>query len=562
MKTVSSLSFIAFIALINLTFLNISEATPYYIDYQNGNDTFPGTLRTKPFRHCYGDSNAIGKAALVNFQGGDTIVFRGGSIYQFNPLIKDNISFNKSGLPEKPIVIISGHKINPPWTIGADTNRAVIDGTFADPEYSVRGGILDLKNSSNIIVDGLEVKNMTVNYGYLGCIYWRGDSGPDIAVEGNVSILDCVMHNSNSGCIVLQGNYEAGPMASTFLIKNCHMYDSWGHLAMVRYGIENVVIQNNSFEKPGSDPYNVGNVGADCITLAESGNNLIKNITIVGNDINYNTPIPTKSHILLFGTINNLIIKRNYFHGSPRVAAIDQTGPTTQYIVMNNIFDVKPTDFEGILRFFTDQGTARNCSELYVFNNTFVSIPRLGGIVYFFRGNDPDDVIYSNIQIKNNIFNLDTTDISKDFIYIGTNLANTKPIVDMSSFKCDYNIYNTTLLDNQFFAGINGLVSFSKWQAFDSSDKNSHIDPINFINELESNFMPKSSDTIAILEGANLSNDTVFNRIPEYNIDYSNIARSATVSRWTIGAFEVPAQRASIIEPHKNPKQVQSIQAH
>jgi hypothetical protein len=521
------------------------KAKDYFIDYSDGNDGNNGTYPDRAFKHCPGDSKATLHAASTTFLPGDTIIFKGGVVYY---TAKTNIHAISSGSVANKIVYVSGHKFQNKWPLNS-TQRAIIDGSNGFVQYDASGGIVDLGGKSNIYFDGFEVTNQPIKGNYTGCIYWRGSCG------GNITINDCIIHNANSMAIVFQGNFNSGIQARGFTISNCTLYDTWCHNVMIRYGIDSVLIESNHLDRPGVDVYSIGNLAADNICLAENGNNILSNITIRKNDINYASPTPTKSHILLYGKTNNLIIERNFFHGVPRVSSIDQVGPITDYIVRNNIFDVKPKDFEGIIRFITDQGNGIHCSGIKIVNNTFVSTPRYGGIVHFGRGNSTDDVLFTDIQIRNNIFDLDTIDNSKEFIHIDENKRSTGPVVNISTFICNNNAYNTTLLDKQFFAWSNDLVSFTQWQEFTSSDKASNIGADSFINRSTQNYHLISCDNIAVCNGANLYKESSFSQDDGYALDYNGNPRPSQLAYWTIGAYEI-CDKSTL---HKKQKQMQGI---
>ena len=131
--------------------------------------------------------------------------------------------------------------------------------------------------------------------------------------------------------------------------------------------MNNTLIRNNYIYNWGSDPYNQGNVGADGIDLAYAGSSAglwtrassKTNTTISGNVLSQMLPGATKSLILLQNVVQNIVISKNYFYGKPAVSAIDHTGPEINETIENNIFQVNPTSFEGILRFYTDQDVYR-----------------------------------------------------------------------------------------------------------------------------------------------------------------------------------------------------------
>ncbi len=58
------------------------EAASYFVDFSGGSDAAAGTAQGTAWKHCPGDANATGVAAATMPAAGDTVFFKGGSIYQ------------------------------------------------------------------------------------------------------------------------------------------------------------------------------------------------------------------------------------------------------------------------------------------------------------------------------------------------------------------------------------------------------------------------------------------------------------------------------------------------
>jgi len=113
------LIFYAFLVLLATTF--ISSATKYYVDFDSGNDTNPGTSTNQAWQHCPGDINANGKA-LHTLHPADTVMFRGGVVY------RGAVKINGSGTPGNPVtfqgnrwgttnaIISGGNVVSTAWT--------------------------------------------------------------------------------------------------------------------------------------------------------------------------------------------------------------------------------------------------------------------------------------------------------------------------------------------------------------------------------------------------------------------------------------------------------------
>ena len=92
-------------------------AATYYVDFESGSDTANGQSPAATWKHCPGDSNAVGVAGSTSLQPGDTVVFKGGVKY-FGSIV-----CNWSGATDSPITYDGN-------TAGAfGTGRAIIDGS-------------------------------------------------------------------------------------------------------------------------------------------------------------------------------------------------------------------------------------------------------------------------------------------------------------------------------------------------------------------------------------------------------------------------------------------------
>jgi parallel beta-helix repeat protein len=87
----------------------LSSGIVYYIDFENGDDANEGTSPESPWKHCPGDSNAVGVAAAASLSPGDTVLFRGGVIYRgMIKTISDGINYRGDAWPAGVKAIIDG----------------------------------------------------------------------------------------------------------------------------------------------------------------------------------------------------------------------------------------------------------------------------------------------------------------------------------------------------------------------------------------------------------------------------------------------------------------------
>lgn len=67
-----------------------SVASSYYVDFVGGSDSANGTSTINPFKHCPGDANYSGG---TNLQSGDTVTFKGGSVYRGNITVQTGVNY-------------------------------------------------------------------------------------------------------------------------------------------------------------------------------------------------------------------------------------------------------------------------------------------------------------------------------------------------------------------------------------------------------------------------------------------------------------------------------------
>lgn len=94
----------------------------YYIDYENGNDSNNGTSPELAFKHCPGDEKAEGSASDLEFQPGDSVLFRGGIIYRGSIRLTGNgsgsgpVTYKGDGWGDGRAVIDGSEILDSAWT--------------------------------------------------------------------------------------------------------------------------------------------------------------------------------------------------------------------------------------------------------------------------------------------------------------------------------------------------------------------------------------------------------------------------------------------------------------
>lgn len=496
----------------------------YYIDYVAGADTNNGTSTSTPFKHCPWDTGATDTALATVLAAGDFVVFKGGVTYEFVAGPTDNIQATESGSSGSPITLISGHVYATPW----GTGRAVIDGTNANVLFTVgEKGVIDLRDESYITVEGLELVNMPVQSDVLGLLAWDGVAG------GNIIIDNIYGHYSNATIIYLEGLFATGtPEPSAFQIINSTLENTRGHLIHVRYGFDDVLIENNSMDLAGNNPYSAGTAAGDCIAFTFGGTASQTNMVVRGNDIDDNCAVPNKGHILFqHQNMSGMTIEDNYFHGAPAVASLLFASDVDNFTLRNNVFHVFPTTFEGIVRFQPDTTYfTAPMDTVNIYNNTFVCDPALVSIMYFANGNVADNTLYTNVDIRNNIFDSDSN--TKKMIFVETNAGATGPVVELATFSCDYNVYEWgTEVDPFTWNSVDR--TFTEWKSDISDDANSTNADLTYANEAGEDFHLVSTDTAAINQGVDLSGTG-------FSDDKDGVSRPQG-SGWCRGAYELIA---------------------
>lgn len=512
-----------FIMIFSLFTLSAGWAATYYIDYATGSDTNNGTATLTPWKHCPGDPNATGNANIT-LSAGTIVVFKGGVTYSFNASINDNIEANASGTSGNLITYRSGHKHSPQW----GTSRAVIDCADANVDFDAgRTGCLDLNNYSYIKVEGFEMKNQPVNQYNTGFIAWHGATG------SNVTIDDNYLHETNGDALTIQGS-ASGVRPDNFTITNNTIQNSFGHLIEVRYAFDTVLIEGNTLDKAGNNPYRASTPAGNAIAInwyqSRYGS---LNYTIRGNDINDTSTSPNKSLILMMQTVTNMLIEKNYFHGVTGYSGIDLVGNYNNLTIRNNIFHVFPSTTRGSLSFYTDMGNSYGFVDgLKIHNNTFVATPAYDGIIYFHKGNNTTlGAHFTNVDIINNIFDFTDGDYTYAYmLYIGADSGGSNPVVQLSTFTCDYNVYYGGSKTNSFFFTSSGAVNFATWKSLTGKDAYSTNATVSFIDRAGNNFHLASNDTAAKDRGVDLS-------VKGFSNDKDNAQRLFN-SNWDIGAYE------------------------
>ena len=510
----------------------------YYVDYTNSEttsaDTELGTSTGAAWIHCPGDPRATDNADIT-LAAGDTVVFKGGVTYSFtNGGDADYIAANNSGTSGNVITYISGHVYGTPW----GTGRAVIDGTYADLAWTSQPGVFNLKNYSYITVQGLEIENYPTYGGYWALLSWVGTTGGNIIIDNNF------IHNSaDNGILLLLSGDDTAP--TNFDITNNTITLTNGHGIIVRGGFDDILIENNSFDLNGVIVYAGETSAGNNIAFAgdwDDSSVSCTNLIVRGNDMGDSAEdnpsyTPTKSHILMFQELTDPIFEDNYFHGKPQYSSIDiaMKSGINGWIIRNNVFHDQTAVWQGQIVFNGANGANGTFDGIKIYNNTFVSYPGgigQAGILSFRKGTNTTSPQIVNLDIRNNIFDLDT-DTTHPLIYIETD-DSAVPVVQLSTLTINNNAYQTGKADDYFHSD-GSTYNLAGWRIYLSgenatgADADSNFGQVTFTDEAGDDFTLDSSDTVAINEGTTLTG---------YTDDKDGETR---VVPWDIGAYEYEA---------------------
>ena len=232
---------------------------------------------------------------------------------------------------------------------GVDRNTVILDGEHAE----------GFENGVIVFSNGVAVENLTVrNYSGNG-LFWTGDYGSDIIVDGyrasyvtahNIGVYGMYAFNAENGQI--DNAYAGGSDDSSFYIGQCNPCNA------LLYNVEG---ENSQLGYSGTNSTGTTIVGSHfhdnmigVVPNSQDGEELAPNAgtTIVGNLIenNNNRAVPSRntgfqtgvgSGVILAGTTDN-IVERNTIVGNERagvlildwIAAI--LGGNTDYLAMDN----------------------------------------------------------------------------------------------------------------------------------------------------------------------------------------------------------------------------------
>ncbi|MFA5146417.1 MAG: right-handed parallel beta-helix repeat-containing protein [Candidatus Omnitrophota bacterium] len=315
------------------TYTSVGEAIiSIYVDCNSVSATEDGT-KANPFRNL-GD-------AIKEETGDGTKVFIARGTYHESAMSIG--MWNKDGL------ILEGGYEPTGWTRDIEANETIIDAEGRD-DWSIIG----LSNVSDVVIDGLTLKNGTAKEGTSGVSLWYSSS---------IIIRDCRIINCGQGVQVSNG--------TSVMIEGCYLEgrkaDSTGYQGVSIYGpgisVEVIDSTITSFRYEGISAWNTDSsvLVAGCTIFQNGGNGIYgaAQFTIIGSRIAQNTT-------------NGIYLNQN---------------PYAQ--IMNNI--IEDNEATGVY--------CENMQGLSIVNNTILNNNEGGGIYYT---NVAGSEIKNNILVGNN----------------------------------------------------------------------------------------------------------------------------------------------------------------
>ena len=183
-----------------------TEGATYYVDYAGGSDLNSGTSPATAWKHVPGDPLASGIPANTTLLPGDTVVFKGGVVYNGTVVIP------WSGLLGRPIT----YDGNSAGTFG--TGEAIIDGQgrARGPlgyQYGFLGGErwngFEDVGVSYVVIDHFEIRDLRYIWNDTGGGWNNGPQGVAIGGFGsNDTVENCWIHEVQPIALAVNNNSE------------------------------------------------------------------------------------------------------------------------------------------------------------------------------------------------------------------------------------------------------------------------------------------------------------------------------------------------------------------
>jgi hypothetical protein len=289
-KILLVLNFLMIFSVISLVFYTSALCATYYIDYQNGNDSYRGTSKSSPWKRCPG---MVGFEGSYSHSAGDIFIFKGGVTW-LSAAIPLTIGY--SGTSGN----VDTYTVDKTWYSGASWSQPIFDFELTD----VLG--ITAYQKDYFTIDNIKMINPANMVGYTDRFILINDCTNVIVQnctldgEGGVNNVTVIELRNVDG-VTLDGNY----------IKAKGDLNPDGILIRPWNNMKNITIKNNNIADSGGDGIHI-----DCestnydtpVFLDNYGPILIENNLF--HDIGGG-----KMGIILIGGAKNLTIRYNKFYG-------------------------------------------------------------------------------------------------------------------------------------------------------------------------------------------------------------------------------------------------------
>jgi hypothetical protein len=403
----------------------------------------------------------------------------------------------------------SGHLASPQW----GTTPAIINGTNAGHTGAIQG-VLNI-TKTNVTVDGLFFLGLPYIDSYSACIYWKSTTDP----IANLLIKNCTFSNIVESAIYVAGMWSSGFNAN-FTITNCTFGNIGTHGVFLRWGITNAQVLNCSFNNIGTRSDNPAPGGDPIAVFGHDSPTWNAGLIVRSNKF---SNVPIKSYVILKDQYEGALFECNEFTGTVGYSGFDLAGSGTNLTIRNNVFDMTVANFRGAITGDTDAGN-QTIDGLKIHNNTIRVQSAAGvGAISLMNGDQSQAVAFYNVDIRNNI--IIQLSPNHPVIFVESNNANTGPIVDLSTFLCDYNVFSWPNNNSAFVWRT--PMTFASWKTTTGQDAHSLVGIPTFLGE--GSFRLAQSDTLARGNGVNLS--AFFRKDKDGN-------DRPLVGPWVIGAYQ------------------------
>ena len=233
------------------------SGTTYYVDFVGGLDSNTGTSPSAPWKHAPGDPDSTAVPANATLQHGDTVVFKGGVVYE------GTVVLEWSGSPGNPLV----YDGNSAGTFGS--GRAIIDGMgrALGPlarQYGFLGGerwngVEDV-GVSFVTIDHFEIRDLRYIWNDTGGGWNNGPQGIAIGGAGsNVTVEDCWIHDIQPIALAVNSNSEVmGNLNAWTSVRVTNLTFTDANVSLAQYsGTPGFLAHYKIYVGWGSDDYTI-----------------------------------------------------------------------------------------------------------------------------------------------------------------------------------------------------------------------------------------------------------------------------------------------------------------